>query len=274
MVKFGVSALALALVVGAGVGLAQTPKALDDPGDPVIATVNGDAIRRSDAMIVQRQLPPQFQQMPLEMLLPAIVERLIDAKLIAAAGRAENLHVDADVKRRVAQFEERVIQETFLNRRVDAEVTESKVRERYDNYVKNNPAKEEVSARHILVQTEMQAKEVIVELKKGADFAELARARSIDPAGKQAGGDLGFFGPQDMVPEFAEVAFKLKEGETTETPVKTQFGWHVIRVEAHRANAPNFDEMREQIANDLSKEIVEGIVAKLRMAATIERPAR
>jgi peptidyl-prolyl cis-trans isomerase C len=121
------------------------------------------------------------------------------------------------------------------------------------------------------VQTEVQAKEVIVEIKKGADFGEVAKAKSLDPSGKQQGGDLGYFAREEMVPEFSEAAFKLKDGETTQAPVKSQFGWHIIRVEARRAQAPSLDEMHEQISNDLSQEVVSGMVGKLREGAKVER---
>jgi peptidyl-prolyl cis-trans isomerase C len=248
---------------------AQTKKG--DASDPVVATVDGAPIYRSDVVAVQRTLPPQYQQLPIEVLFPAVLERLIDTRLVVNAGRKENLQNDDEVKRRVAGLEDRVIQEIFLSRKVEAAVDEKAVRERYEQIAKSTPAKEEVNARHILVQTEQQAKDVIAELKRGGDFAEIAKAKSIDPSGKQNGGDLGFFSREEMVPEFSEAAFKLKDGETTETPVKTQFGWHVIRVEARRTQAPSFDEMREQITNDLSQEVVTGMVAKMREGAKVER---
>lgn len=249
--------------------LAQTKKG--DASDPVVATVDGSPIYRSDVIAVQRTLPAQFQQLPIEVLFPAVVERLIETKLVVNAGRKENLQNDDEVKRRLASLEDRVIQEVYITRKVEAAVNEQAVRERYEQMAKATPAKEEISARHILVQTEQQAKDVIAELKKGGDFAEIAKAKSMDPSGKQNGGDLGFFSREEMVPEFSEAAFKLKDGETSASPVKTQFGWHVIRVEARRTQAPSLDEMREQITNDLSQEVVSGMVGKLREGAKVER---
>jgi peptidyl-prolyl cis-trans isomerase C len=249
---------------------AQSPTPLES-GDPVVATVDGAPIRRSDVLAVQRTLPPQFQQLPIEVLFPAEVERLIDSKLIANAGRKDNLQDDPEVKKRLAGLEERVIQEIYVTRKVEAAVSDQALKERYDQYVKENPAKEEVSARHILLQTEAQAKEVIADLKKGGDFAEIAKTRSIDPSGKQNGGDLGFFAREEMVPEFSEAAFKLKEGELTQAPVKSQFGWHVIKVEAKRQSNPSMDEMREQLVSDMQQEVVSNEVGKLREGAKIER---
>jgi peptidyl-prolyl cis-trans isomerase C len=269
MTRFAPAAALLATLVLLQPALAQTKKG--DADDPVVATVDGAPIYRSDVVAVQRTLPAQFQQLPIEVLFPAVVERLIDTKLVVNAGRKENLQNDGEVKRRVAGLEDRVIQEIYLTRKVEAAVTDKAVQERYEQLAKSTPAKEEVKASHILVQTEQEAKTVIADLKKGGNFAEIAKTKSIDPSGKQNGGDLGFFGREEMVPEFSEAAFKLKDGETTEAPVKSQFGWHVIRVEAHRSQAPSLDEMREQIANDLQQEVVTGMVAKMREGAKVER---
>ncbi len=269
MIRHGIRALLLASVF-VFPAMAQAPQPLDTD-DPVLASVDGAPIRRSDVIAVQRTLPPQFQQLPVEVLYPAVLERLIDAKLLANAGRRENLDKDPEVKQRLAQFEERLIQDVYLTRRIEAAVNDKAIRERYDQYIKTNPAEEEVRARHILVSTEAQAKEVIAELKKGADFADVARAKSIDPTGKQQGGDLGYFSRDEMVPEFSEAAFNLKEGEITETPVKSQFGWHVIKVEAKRKSTPAFEEMRDQLAEEIQQETVNQIVAQLRSSAKIER---
>ena len=260
----------LGVLVGVHFPAAAQIQALDNTGDPVVAIVDGAAILRSDLVIVQRTLPPQFQQLPLEVLYPALIERMIDAKLIFEAGRKEKLDADSEVKRRVQQFEERVVQEIYLNRLIEKQVTEDTIRKRYDAFVKENPAKEEISARHILVQTEAQAKEVITELGKGADFAELAKARSIDPAGKQQGGDLGFFSKEEMVPEFSEAAFKMKDGEISKAPVRTQFGYHVIRVEARRTASQPLEEVREKLVSDMSQEIMNNLVGGLRKTAKIE----
>jgi peptidyl-prolyl cis-trans isomerase C len=272
MTRFAPAAALMATLLLWQPAMAQTNQTKKgDANDPVVATVDGAPIYKSDVVAVQRTLPPQYQQLPIEVLFPAVVERLIDTKLVVNAGRKDNLQNDAEVKRRIASLEDRVIQEVYLSRKVEAAVNDQTVRERYEQVAKSTPAKEEVKASHILLQTEQQAKDVIAELKKGGNFAEIAKAKSIDPSGKQNGGDLGFFSRDEMVPEFSEAAFKLKDGETTQTPVKTQFGWHVIRVEEHRTQAPSFDEMREQIANDMSQEVVSGMVAKMREGAKVER---
>ena len=268
------ASLLAAFVLASGSASAQTaqpPQPVDTAADPVIAIVDGSAIRRSDMAAVQRSLPAQFQQMPLEMIYPMLLERMIDAKLLAAAGRKAKLLDDAEAKARLAQFEERLLQEIYLTRKLSAGVNEMAVKARYDKFVKENPPKEEIHARHILVATEAEAAAIIAELAKGADFAKLAAEKTTDPSGKTTGGDLGFFGKDEMVPEFATVAFALKPGEITDKPVKTQFGWHVIKVDEKRSVAPGLEEAREQIVNDLQQEIVAEEVAALRKDAEVER---
>jgi peptidyl-prolyl cis-trans isomerase C len=250
---------------------AQTPQAVDTASDPVIAIVDGAPVRRSDMIGIQRTLPDQFRQMPFETLFPMLLERMIDAKLIANAGRKEQIQNDAEVRSRVTSYEERVIQEVYLTRRLTAAMTDEALRKRYEQFAKDNPAEEEVRARHILVPTEARAKEIIAELKKGGDFAKLAAQHTTDPSGRSNGGDLGFFKRGEMVPEFAEAAFKLKDGEITDAPVKSQFGWHIIKTEGRRKQAPSFEEARERLSEELQQEIVSSEVKKLREAAKVER---
>jgi peptidyl-prolyl cis-trans isomerase C len=267
-VRAGLLVLTLAFATPAW---AQGVRVIDNPSDPVVALVDGQPILRSDVVAAQRLLPAQFQQLPLEMLFPAMIDRLITGKLLASEGRKDKLEADDEVRRQVRQFEERVIQEVYLTRRIDAVVTEEKLRERYERHIKENPAKEQISARHILVQTEAQAREVLAELRRGADFGTLAGARSIDPSGRQQGGDRGFFSREDMVPEFSEAAFALADGAITQNPVRTQFGWHVIKVEARRTSSTSYEDMREQLTNDMSQDAYNDIIAKLRSTAKIER---
>jgi peptidyl-prolyl cis-trans isomerase C len=267
------AALALGLTVAAGLsaGAQTTLKPLDNAADPLVATVDGAMIRRSDVQDFQRNLPPQYQQLPLEMLFPTLLDRLIDSKLIYEAGVKQKLEADEEVKRRLQQYEERLVQEIYLTRLIEKTVTPDALRQRYEKFIKETPAREEISARHILVQTEAEAKDVLAQIQKGADFAELARSKSIDPSAKAQGGDLGFFGREEMVPEFSEAAFKLKDGEITKAPVKTQFGWHIIKVEARRTAARSFEDVREKLTNDMSQETMNDLVGKLRKDAKIER---
>ncbi len=273
MVRLAVRAALFAALVGAGAAVAQAPRPVPAaPGeDPVVARVEGQAIRRSDVANFQRALPPQLQSMPIEALFEPIVERLISQKLIAAEGRKDKLQDDPEVKARIAQFEERVMQETVLNRMLEKRMTDAALRERYAAHQKDNPGREEIRARHILVANEQAAQGIIAELGKGGDFAKIAADRSVDPAGKQSGGDLGFFGKDDMVPEFWTAASALKEGETSKAPVKSQFGWHVIRVEERRSASESFEELREKLASDMSQELMGAYVDGLVKGAKVER---
>jgi peptidyl-prolyl cis-trans isomerase C len=258
------ASLLAASVALVGAALAQ-PAA-----DPVVARVNGAELHKSDVLAMQKTLPPQVQAMPIEQLYPALLDQLVNGKLIADAGRADKLDQDPEVKQRIARYEDRVIQEAYLSRFVEKASSDDKLRAKYDDYVKTNPGKEEVSARHILVSTEGEAKAAIAELGKGADFAALAKAKSKDPAGQQ-GGDLGFFSREEMVPEFAEAAFKLKKGDYTKEPVKTQFGWHVIKVEDKRTSAPpSFDEAKEELSDQLARDVINDKVKELRDRAKVE----
>jgi peptidyl-prolyl cis-trans isomerase C len=281
-----VAALALALAMAAGaagaiaVGAARAQTVGDllkaGPGkdakaDPVVARVNAIEIHRSDVVHALGSLPPQVQQMPIAQVYPLLLERMIDNKLVAAAGRAQKLQDDAEIKRRVAEFEDRAIQEAYLGKAIQGKLTDAELHKKYDAFVNENPPQEEVHARHILVTSEKAAQDVLVELRKGADFATVAKAKSTDGSARD-GGDLGFFGRGDMVAEFSDAAFAMKPGEVSKAPVKTQFGWHIIKVEERRMSpAPSFDESKEQLRTELSQEMVGEVVDGLRAKAKVER---
>jgi peptidyl-prolyl cis-trans isomerase C len=249
---------------------AQQQAAAPAAEDPVVARINGTELHRSDVVAMQRSLPPQVQQMPLEQIYPLLLDQLVAGKLLADAGRADKLNEDAEVKKRVARYEDRVLQETYISRAVEKAASDDKLRAKYQDYVKEHGGREEVSARHILVDNEAEAKAIIAQLEKGADFAALAKQKSKDPAGQQ-GGDLGFFGRDEMVPEFADAAFKLKKGEYTKQPVKTQFGWHVIKVEDRRQSSPpSFDEAKEELSNEVARDVINDKVKELRDKAKVE----
>ncbi len=269
-------ALALALVAGAAGAqtVGETLKAgpgKDAKADPVVARVNAIEIHRSDVVHALGALPPQVQQMPMAQVYPLLLERMIDNKLVALAGRAQKLQDDAEIKRRVAEFEDRAIQEAYLGRAIQDKLTDAELHKKYETFVNENPPQEEVHARHILVTSEKAAQEVLVELRKGADFAAVAKAKSTDGSARD-GGDLGFFGRGDMVAEFSDAAFAMKAGEVSKAPVKTQFGWHIIKVEERRMSpAPSFDESKEQLRTELSQEMVGEVVDALRAKAKVER---
>lgn len=264
------ASLALAQQHGGGYTHAGSAAAKGNPGeDPVIARVDGAEIRRSELAIAAESLPAQYRQVPMQMLYTPLLNQLVDRKLIAAQAEREKLGDNAEVQRRLAVQRERVLQEAFLARELSEKVTEDRLRQHYDKTMKDSPRDEEVRARHILVDEEAKAKKLSADAKGGADFGALAKANSKDPGGAN-GGDLGFFKRDQMVPEFATAAFAMKVGEIS-SPVKTQFGWHVIKVEERRAaKAPSFEETAEEMKEQLAEEVIGQMLAGLRSKAKVE----
>ena len=239
-----------------------------------MATVNGQPVKLSELEVAQQALPPQYRNVPLQSVYAALLDRIIDSKLVVSDGRKNKVNDDPAFKKRMAFVEEQVIQDYWLQREIAKKVTPDKMQQRYEERLKSMPSEEEVHARHILVSTEDEAaaKALIAELKKGAAFDKVAKEKSIDKASGAEGGDLGWFKKSDMVKEFADAAFALKKGELTEAPVKTQFGYHVVQVEDRRkAPPPSFEEMSEQIREELAREAITGLLDQLRSAAKIER---
>ena len=265
-----VLALVLTMGLAGGQVLAQvTPVA--PPGDPVVARVDGEPILLSDVMAAIRELPEELRGTPPQRLFPVLIDQLIAQRALVSAARRAGLDQDPEVRARVRRAEEQELQQALLTREIAGRVTEEIVRQAYDQQVANRPAEEEVHARHILVPTEAEARAALVELRGGAAFATVAARMSTGP-GAREGGDLGFFRRADMIPEFAEAAFALQAGQLSENPVRTPFGWHVILVEERRRSTPPaFDEVREQIRQQLFEREVNATVERIRTAARVER---
>ena len=240
--------------------------------DPVVAVVNGQPVRLSELEVAQQSLPQQYRNMPLQAVFPALLDRIIDSKLVVQEGKKSKMTEEAAYKKRLAFVEEQVLQDYWIKREIDRKVTQDKLRQRYEERLKSLPAEEEVHARHILVATEDEAKALIAEIKKGAAFEKLAKEKSTDKASGAEGGDLGWFKKSDMVKEFADAAFDLKKGQMTETPVKTQFGYHVIEVSDRRkAPPPAYEELAEQLREEMAREAVTAQLDLLRSGAKIEK---
>ncbi|MFK0277324.1 peptidylprolyl isomerase [Ensifer sp. NPDC090286] len=221
-----------------------------EDADPVVAKVGGEDVRQSELNLALGGLDPQLQQMPEEQKRAAALSAIIDVKLLSATAEKEGLQDDATFKQRVAYLTERELHNAYFKKHVVDAITKDDVKARYDKEVAAIPVQEEVKARHILVKTEDEAKEIIKELDAGKSFVELAKAKSTDP-NKNDGGDLGYFTKGRMVPEFETAAFALEKGTYTKTPVKTQFGFHVILVEDKRPQAPPPLEQVEQQVRQL-----------------------
>jgi peptidyl-prolyl cis-trans isomerase C len=260
-------ALGLLLVLGAFGG---SPVVAAD--DPVVAVVEGERILRSELEAMQAQLPEQYRRLPLELIYDPLLARVIDRRLLAREAERRKLESRSEVKEALARARREVLGDQLLEIVIGEALTPERLQQAYA-VARAQPGftVEEVRARHILLKTEAEAKEVIAALAGGADFAELAKNRSIDPSARQNDGDLGFFRRDTMVEPFAEAAFALEPGQTTREPVRTQFGWHVIRVEERRTVAPSFEEKEPELREQVARETINALVAELRAKAKVER---
>ena len=240
-------------------------------GDPVVAKIGDTEVKRSEVFDFIGQLPAQTrQQIPVQNLFPLALNQVVNSKLVEMKADAAGLAKDQEVQDMIQKAKDQAIRSVFLQRAVANEVTDDKVKAAYDKYVDSVKGVEEVHARHILVDSEDKAKELIAALNGGADFAELAKKNSTGPTGPN-GGDLGYFAEGEMVPEFAKAAFALKVGEFSKEPVKTQFGWHVIKVEDRRERkAPEFDQVKDQLKGQLEQQALGDLISKWKQDVSIE----
>jgi len=262
------------LVAALGLSLLATPVWAQQPvadDDTVVAIVNGEPIQRAELEAVARGLPEQFRQMPMQMLYGVLLDRVIDFRLLSDEAERVGMGDEPEVEEALARARADVLRDALVEQKIAEGTTEERLRELYDGLRQSDDfAQEEVHARHILLESEADARAVIEELQGGADFATLAQERSTGPSAP-SGGDLGYFERGQMVPEFGEAAFALESGAITTEPVQTQFGWHVIKVLDRRTAEPTFAESEPQLRQDLAREIVTALVGDLREDAEIER---
>jgi peptidyl-prolyl cis-trans isomerase C len=258
-------AVALAALLAAPVTVLRA-----QDSDPVIARANGVDIHESDLAFAEQEIGANMPAMAPEQKRQYLITYLTDVVILARAAEQQKIGDRDDVKRRMNFEHNKVLMEALLGSVGRAAMTDDAMHKVYDEAVKQMPPEEEVHARHILVSTEDEAKAIEAELKKGADFATLAKEKSKDP-GAAEGGDLGYFTKDQMVPEFADAAFKLDKGQISD-PVKTQFGWHIIKVEDKRVKpTPTFDEVKPQLENYVAHRAQAELVEKVRSAANVER---
>jgi peptidyl-prolyl cis-trans isomerase C len=266
-------------VMAVGFAYGQTPA-----GDPAIARVNGTEIHQSDLALAEedlgRDIPAGDEQSKRDYL----VNYLTDLLLIAKSAELQKIPDSPEFKQRLVFMRNKALMETVLATQSKAAQTEPALRKIYEDATKQmSGGQEEVHARHILFRVnnpndqaaskaaEAKVRAVIDRLKKGEDFVTIANALTEDPSGKTNGGDLGYFTRDQMVPEFSEVAFKLGKGQVSD-PVKTQFGWHVLKVEDKRTQQPPpFEQVRNQIEEFAARKAQVDLVTKLRADAKIER---
>jgi peptidyl-prolyl cis-trans isomerase C len=272
--RVGFATLAVLLLASAAPSFAQDK-------DPVVAKVNGTEIRQSDINFAEEeagQLPPMSPEQKQDYL----VQFMADMILVSKAADDKKLGDTADFKRKLAFNRNKLLMEALLTQTGKEALTEDAMKKVYDDALKQMGEEKEVHARHILIraaagddkaskEAEDKIKAIIVRLNKGEDFAKVANETTEDPSGKANGGDLGFFSKEQMVPEFSDTAFGLEKGKIS-GPVKTQFGWHVLKVEETRVKPqPKFEDVKPQIESFVTRKAQAEMVTKLREAAKIER---
>ena len=250
---------------------AQQSGANAKPADnPIVARVGDFEIRQSDVVVAYSRLPDQYRQVPINTIFPQIVQQLVDGELLAAAGRVDDLDKDPQVLEQIAEFEKVAIQQVYMARLIAMGISEEELRRTYDTTIGKTEGPLEVRAGHILIEDEQDGIDIIKALEGGANFDKLARERSIGPSAPR-GGDLGYFVRSAMDDSFADAAFALKPGTIGSYPVKSKFGWHVIRVvDKRRQPAPSFEESRGQIEQQLTRDLIAAHMSELRADAKIE----
>jgi peptidyl-prolyl cis-trans isomerase C len=264
------SYLKFAAGVATAVALTLSPLTSNaQDSDALIAKIDGVEIKQSDFDLFQT-LDQSFAQLQGEQKRLAVLSAIIDVKSLAKKAEAEKFADGDDFKKRMQLLRERTLHNAYFQKKVITSVTEEDAKARFDKELAAATPEVEVRARHILVKTLEEAKAVIKQLDEGTDFVELAKEKSTGPSGPN-GGDLGFFGSGQMVPEFETAAFALEAGAYTKEPVKTQFGFHVIKLEEKRDRPfPKFEEVSDNMRQVLLRERYLELVKTARAEVEIE----
>ncbi|QJD29831.1 peptidylprolyl isomerase [Methylococcus geothermalis] len=234
-----------------------------------VASVNGRAITKAEVGAIKSELA---QRRNGEVSEEKIVDELVKRELLRQDAVAKQLSKNPEYQARIDNAERVILSqiaaEDFMK---NLTISDEELKKEYDNRI-GAMQRTEYRARHILVDKEDVAKDIIAKLAKGAKFEDLAKKLSKDPGSKNEGGELGWFSPQQMVQPFSEAVAKLKNGEITQTPVQTQFGWHVIQREESRESAPPaFDAVKEQIRSMLQTQKLHQYIDDLMAKAKIDR---
>lgn len=238
--------------------------------DPVVAIVDGNKITNSQVMEAKATLPKQYQSLPDDKLFPVLLNQAVDTYLILKAAQTSGEAQKPEVKKSIEKATEEIISQSYLFSKVKDTITDASVQAKYAEIVKNFPKEKEIHLRHILVDDENTAKSVIKALKGGADFKKLAASKSKDATAKE-GGDLGFVRKGELPEELSEAAFAITAGGYSDKAVKTDFGWHVLKVDEIRdAKPPKFEEVQNELKSLLTQEAVVALLKDLRAKAKVE----
>ena len=243
-------------IAPSGVGTnGGTSAPLQGNADPIVGSVEGHLIYLSDLGEASKSLPENLRGLPFDTLYPVLLDRMIDHEALVIMAKRRGLEEKKAVQRDIAAATERILEGAYLGEVAAPQVTEQAIQSRYNRQFANRPATEEVRARHILVTTEGESRKVLEDLKKGADFATIARVLSKDPDAAK-GGDLGFFRREQVCPN----------------PIKNEFGWHVIKVEERRLVAPpSFSDIHDQLRQELLSAAVQQAIASARGSLAVHR---
>jgi len=240
--------------------------------DKVVATLNGQQITEADMALAEQQLGAQFGRLPEAERRVALLSALIDLKLLANAAVEQQIDQTDEFKQQQEFLKNQALHSAYIEENVIKGITDDEVRARYDEEVGKLTMPEEVHARHILVESEDEAKAIITQLDEGGNFEEIAKEKSKDGAAAN-GGDLGYFAKGRMVPEFEAAAFELEPGSYAKEPVQTQFGWHVIKVEDKRQQpAPEFEQVSDEIRSVIVREKYVAALNDIRGKADLNIP--
>lgn len=277
MTRQSISAFVVALMIAAAVvpqsALAQSggKNAKNEELRVVVAEVEGEKLYRRDLEAAFLRLPDQVKQRGFEAIFPDLLDRVIEQKLLVIKGRQEKLADDERVKRAVKRSEDQFVAQLYLQTLVENNISPDLLKQQYEAFLKSNPPREEIKARHILLESETDANNMLGHLKGGMDFAEAAKKYSTGPSAPK-GGDLGYFQRGDMVKPFSDAAFALQVGTITPVPVKTRFGYHVIKVEDRRTvEPPSFEQMRPQLLQQAGQNVASGIMRQLAQTANVKK---
>jgi len=251
--------------------LASTSIAALAQNDKVVATVDGAQITEADISLAVSELDQQFAQLTPEQKRAAALSAIIEIKIMSNKAKTAGYDQDAEFKRKLEFLNQRALHAEVIEKEITPAITEEAIKARYEKEIAGQPQVEEVRARHILVKTKEEADEIIKQLDAGGDFEAIAKEKSSDTGSGAQGGDLGFFSAGMMVPEFETAAFALDVGAYTKTPVQSQFGFHVIKMEEKRKREPvKFDDVKEQIRQLLFRDTYFAKVKETREAAKID----
>ncbi len=234
-----------------------------------VATINGISITYEDLAMAEGELVNGISQMNEQQRFEALLGYVMDRVLASEAAKKAGVEKDPSFLQRSAFTKRKDLHDIFISRKLVEKITDAKIEGYYKKNIVNGSRQEEIRARHILLDSKDMADAVLASLKGGADFSQLAKERSKGPSGA-SGGDLGYFARDSMVAEFSEAAFKLKKGGVSQ-PVKTQFGWHIIKLEDKRAKpTPELEQVRGQIYQLLIREARREIYEEMRENADVK----